>query len=241
MNMNKLPANLLSIGADAKTYKGESLGFLTGILYLSPERSSGYQTCPMAQKAGCVKACLNSAGRGAFNKVQQARLRKTKHFFENRAEFMTLLASNIAALTAKANKLGKVPLVRLNGTSDIRWENVPVMYKGITYANIMACFPTVQFYDYTKDANRIVPSNYDLTFSYSGVNSFREYNDKAIAKGMRIAVVFRTEASIPATFNGLSCIGGDDSDVRHVEEKNVIVALYAKGKARYDNSGFVQD
>jgi hypothetical protein len=41
-------------------------------------------------------------------------------------------------------------LVRLNGTSDIRWELIPVTIDGIEYRNLMEAFPELQFYDYTK-------------------------------------------------------------------------------------------
>jgi len=58
---------------------------------------------------------------------------------------------------------------------------------------------------------------------------------------MRIAVVFRTVADIPKRFLGLNVIPGDNSDIRHVEPKNKIVALYAKGPAKYDTGPFVVD
>jgi hypothetical protein len=142
----------------------------------------------------------------------------------------------------KAKQLNQELLIRLNGTSDIKWENISFEYNGITYDNIMSAFPTVQFYDYTKIPNRVnLPANYDLTFSYSGVISFQKYVTKAIENKNRIAVVFRYERDIPKMFKGLNVIGGDNSDVRHIEDKNTIVALYAKGKAIKDTSGFVVD
>ena len=135
-----------------------------------------------------------------------------------------------------------VPLVRLNGTSDIRWENVPLVVDGVSYPNVMAVFPKIQMYDYTKIANRKnIPANYDLTFSYSGVAEYQPFVRKAQKALMRIAVVFRTAESIPDTFKGMECIGGDDSDVRHIEPRGVVVALYAKGPAKKDRSGFVVD
>ena len=104
----------------------------------------------------------------------------------------------------------------------------------------MARFPLVQFYDYTKIPNRKdLPSNYDLTFSYSGAPAFDKYNKLAIKNQFRIAAVFRYQANIPKTFKGIPVISGDDSDVRHVEPQGHIVALYAKGKAIKDTSGFV--
>lgn len=232
--------NVLSVSADAKTVKGETLGFLTGILYLAPATTTKWNTCSMAKLAQCDKACLYSAGRGAFSSVQQARIAKTVRFFEDRAGFMADLVFSIKALVRKATKQGLKPLVRLNGTSDIRWETVGLTVDGIEYANIFDVFPDVQFYDYTKDANRKgLPLNYDLTFSYSGVEGFQPFVKKAVDNGMRLAVVFRTEASIPSTFRGIPVVSGDKSDVRHLDAQGVVVGLYAKGKAKADTTGFV--
>jgi hypothetical protein len=231
----KKSKNLLSINADSKTIKGEKIGYLTGILYLAPANTTKYNTCSMAEKAQCAKACLYSAGRGAFNSVQQSRIDKTLYFYESRDEFMMQLFKNIKALIKKAESKGLKPLVRLNGTSDIRWENVP--FEGAT---IFEAFPNVQFYDYTKDANRKdLPVNYDLTFSYSGVESFTPYVEKAQSKGLRMAVVFRKIENIPLTFKGITVVSGDNSDVRHLDDQGVIVGLYAKGAAKRDTTGFV--
>jgi hypothetical protein len=231
---------LLSVSSDAKTIKGETLGFLTGILYLAPANTTKWNTCSMAKLAQCDVACLNSAGRGAFSSVQQARVNKTTWFFTERDTFMQQLVVDIAKLIKKANKKGLQPLVRLNGTSDIRWESVAFTgVDGIEYVNIFAAFPDVTFYDYTKDANRKdLPSNYDVTFSYSGVEGFQPYVEKALLNNMRMAVVFRKEKDIPTTFMGIPVVSGDKSDVRHLDDK-VIVGLYAKGKAKLDTTGFV--
>jgi hypothetical protein len=231
---------LLSVSSDAKTVKGETLGFLTGILYLAPATTTKWNTCPMAKIAQCDKACLNTAGRGAFSSVQTARVNKTIWFFEERDSFMQQLVVDVKRLIAKAHKQGLQPLVRLNGTSDIRWETVGLTVDGVAYNNIFDVFPAVRFYDYTKDANRKdLPANYDLTFSYSGVQGFQPFVEIAIAKGMRMAVVFRKEQDIPNTFKGISVVSGDKSDVRHLDDDGVIVGLYAKGKAKLDTTGFV--
>ena len=237
---------LLSIGTNAKTVKGDQYGFLTGVLYLAPSNISGEQTCPMAKIAGCESACLYSAGRGAFNSVQKARIAKTQRFFWNRQDFMGDLVKSIEALIRKAEKQKMIPLVRLNGTSDIRWESVffdhTFAFGKVRRVNIFEVFPEIQFYDYTKISNRKdTPKNYDLTFSYSGVREFLPHVEKAKKAGMRIATVFRKQEDIPSEFMGLPVIDGDDSDVRHSEPQGVIVALYAKGKAKTDVSGFVVD
>ncbi len=235
--------NLLSINADAKTSKGEKIGFLTGILYLAPYKTIPvFNTCAMAEIANCGNACLFTAGRGKMNSVQNARINKTLWFYNDRESFMHRLIENIISLINKANKQNLIPLIRLNGTSDIKWENIWFEYKGKYYNNIMEFFPDIQFYDYTKIPNRInLPINYDLTFSYSGVPAFRKYVNIAIENNMRIATVFRDKNKIPNEYLGLSVINGDNSDVRHIDPKGVIIALYAKGKAKTDNTGFVVD
>ena len=241
---------LFSISTNAKTVKGEKLGYLTGVLYLAPAKLSGYQVCPMASTAQCEEACLNLAGLGGvYTSIQKARIAKTRRFFEDRDAFMLDVVKSIKSLIKLARKPRRAKgrfakafqvLVRLNGTSDIRWETVPVTIDGIEYANLMLAFPEVQFYDYTKLANRRnIPSNYDLTFSYSGVKAYQPQVAKAQKALMRIAVVFRHVEAIPKSFIGMKCIGGDNSDVRHIEKQNVVVALYAKGPAKHDTSGFV--
>lgn len=241
---------LFSISTNAKTIKGEKLGYLTGMLYLAPSKLSGYQVCAMAAVAQCEEACLNRAGLGGvYTSIQKSRIEKTKRFFEDREAFLADIVKSIRGLIKLSRKQRRVNgrfakpyqvLVRLNGTSDIRWELIPVTIDGIVYANLMEAFPDIQFYDYTKLANRKdIPKNYDLTFSYSGVKAYQPQVAKAQKALMRIAVVFRHVQDIPRKFLGLKCIGGDNSDVRHIERQNVVVALYAKGPAKHDTTGFV--
>jgi hypothetical protein len=241
--MHYVPSSLFSIDTNPKTIKGQKYGFMTAVLYLAPADQSGYQVCPMAAVAGCEAPCLNRAGRGAFTATQKARINKTRYFFEARAEFMAHIAADIAKLVRRARAADMVPLVRMNGTSDIKWENIPVTIDGTTYENIMAVFPDVQFYDYTKIPARHVSGikNYDLTFSYSGLPGYQKHVARAIDAGMRVAVVFRNARDIPAQFLGLPVVPGDDSDIRHIDPASCIVALYAKGPARRDQSGFVVD
>jgi hypothetical protein len=116
-----------------------------------------------------------------------------------------------------------------------------VEHEGKTYKNIFELFPDVQFYDYTKISKRdtSIP-NYDLTFSYSGTKAFRPFVEQALQNNMRMAVVFRSK-DLPEYFMGKRVITGDDSDIRFTEPQNVVVGLYAKGKAIKDTTGFVVD
>jgi hypothetical protein len=234
---------MLSIDTNAKTVKGQAYGFLTGVLYLAPYKLSGHNVCAMAEIAQCHGPCLNTAGRGAFKSVQQARIRKTKLFFEDRTAFFAKLIPSIRTLIRTAQRRGLVPLCRLNGTSDIKWENVDFTYGGEYYPNIFRAFPHLQFYDYTKHPERHIGDipNYDLTFSYSGVDAFQPHVIRAVEQGHRVAVVFRERDRIPDRFLDSPVVDGDDSDLRHLEQPGVVVGLYAKGLAKRDNSGFVVD
>jgi len=230
--------NLISVGSNAKTVKGDGSEFVTAIMYLTPWKSAGINVCPMAEEAKCIEGCLNSAGRGVFNSVQAGRARKTQWFATDRAGFMAQLYKDILSFSKWAKAQGVQPCVRLNGTSDIRWELIKVN----GFANIFEAFPEVQFYDYTKIANRkVTVANYHLTWSYSEANDryASEGFTRAIANGLNIAVVFRKKDSVPSVFKGLDVIDGDKDDLRFLDPKGVVVGLYAKGKAKKDTSGFV--
>ena len=45
--------------------------------------------------SGCREACLFTAGRGAFSNVMNARIRKTKLFFEQKDEFLSTLKNDL--------------------------------------------------------------------------------------------------------------------------------------------------
>lgn len=234
---------LLSVSRDAKTRKGEVVGFLTGILYLAPHEVSGYQVCPKASD-GCKASCLYTAGHGIYRNVQEARINRTRWFFEGRDSFMVKLADDIAKLARKAAREGLTAIVRLNGTSDIAWEKIAVTVDGVEYRNLMLAFPGIQFYDYTKILGRTYAlslPNYHLTFSLSEENDAEAVT--ALAQGYNVAVVTdnRRSESKPDAWGGFPVIDGDVNDVRSLDPKGgFIVALTAKGPARKDNSGFVR-
>lgn len=222
---------LLSTG-NPKLLKGEKKGYLSFILHLAPAKVSGYETCPK-RTDGCTAACLNTAGRGGMfkkgettNAIQQARIRKTKMFFETRDDFLQQLEADIRLGIKQAEKKGMIPCFRLNGTSDIAWEKYGIIEK----------FPNVQFYDYTKMRNRKVVhlKNYHLTFSKADGNDIDVR--LAASSGMNVAAVFHT---VPETYIGRTVINGDETDLRFLDPKGVVVGLKAKGKAKKDTSGFV--
>ena len=234
---------LLSTG-NPKVLKGMSQGYNTYILHLAPADLSGYgNTCAKAT-AGCKAACLNTAGRGGMfkkgettNVIQKARIRKTVLFFTDRRQFMIDLFDDIRKAIKQSARLGLTPVFRLNGTSDIAWEKYT-----LNDQTVFEAFPNVQFYDYTKILGRKVAhiSNYHLTFSAADGNDADVL--AALQAGLNVATVFglkKTEP-MPETYNGRTVFNGDESDLRFLDPKGVIVGLYAKGKAKKDTTGFVK-
>lgn len=232
-------AKLLNNG-NAKTSKGEKLGWITYGLHLAPFNLSGKNVCSHASK-GCAAACLNTAGRGAMSNVQSARIAKTQKFFADKEAFTWQLAKEIGNAVKLATKKGMKPCFRLNLTSDLPWENIKVESHG-KKLSLMEMFPDVQFYDYTKSFKRAkafvdgeMPSNYHITFSRSECND----NLVDIIKdlGGNVAAVFR--GSLPKTYKGLQVVDGDETDLRFLDGTNKIVGLVEKGLAKKDETGFV--
>ena len=219
---------LLNVDANAKTVKGQNKGYLTGILYLAPSKTSGTDVCEHST-VGCRKACLNTAGRGKMDMVQNARVRKTKWFFEDQEAFIAQLESDITKLAKRADKKDLIPCVRLNGTSDLMW---------FRDFDIIEKFPDIQFYDYTKNRYMIqsnLPDNYHITFSQT------EKNEKAcrwaLSRKINVATVFRNR--LPVIHLDVPVINGDETDLRFTDEVGVVVGLKAKGRAKKDKTGFV--
>ena len=160
---------------------------------------------------------------------------------------MTKLCKEITSTYRSALKKEMQAVFRLNLTSDISWEDVQ-LFKG---SNIFKHFKRIQFYDYTKSFKRMCsfldkpfikgeakfPSNYHLTFSRS------ENNDKkcemVLVMGGNVAVVFRNQ--LPKTWKGYEVVNGDDTDLRFLDKKGVVVGLIEKGMAKKDSTGFVQE
>jgi hypothetical protein len=233
--VNSLTTGALQNPKVAKSAKVR--GVLTLPMHLAPADSAGRgNVCPYA--GACRALCLDGAGNPAYATGKaRARANRTAFFYASRADFLLVLAAEIAAHVADAKALHMAPAVRLNATSDLLWERMPVhipddvarylyarhrvrLAPG-THASIMHAFPRVQFYDYTKvpvqhRARR--PGNYHLTYSYDPENL--QHVLDAIRAGFNIAAPFAIKrgAALPmfATIGGieLPVIDGDVHDYR---------------------------
>ncbi len=231
------PGYLLS--DSVKTLKGLKVGVGTAVMYLAPAGMSGHQICAL-RTAGCEAACLHDSGMLRFRNAQAAQLKRTWYFFEHRAEFIGMLEREIAAHEAKCRRDGLRPAVRLNGTSDLKWEKLePELFR---------TFRRVKFYDYTKVPNRRdLPANYSLTFSLAEGERSWAHHELAL-ESMNVAVVLsgcgssRWPKPFPKTWHGRKLIDGDTNDVRFADKprSGAYVGLRPKGRAARDESGFVR-
>ena len=226
---------------NAKTTKGEKYNYLTAIIYMASHKQSGYNVCSEASEE-CSNNCLFFSGFGGFKFTQDSRVKKTKRYFEERDEFMKQLRHEIDLFIKRCKKNNITPCVRLNGTSDIPYEN----YKFDDGLNIFESFKDLQFYDYTVISKRMtkylnggLPSNYHLTYSRKEDNQFQVI--EALQNGANVSVVFQKH--LPKTWNGFEVVNGDETDLRFLDKSNVVIGLtHKKIKGRkqvFTNDGFI--
>ncbi len=243
------PKSLLTV-SNQKTLKSLKKGYRTFIMHFAPAMLSGSNVCPHASP-GCIGGCLNTAGHGGMIKndatlpardravVQYARILRTQFFTMYTGEFMDSLTKEITRGIKSAERAGLIPTFRLNGTSDIKWENVrPNNSPVVNAASIFEAFPGIQFYDYTKIPGRqSLPPNYHLTYSRAETTSDATVKEQ-IENGRNVAAVFSATLGLPETWLGYPVLNGDVSDLRFLDAPNSIVGLTAKGSAKRDTSGF---
>ena len=202
--------------------KTEKSAVQTYILHLAPAETSGVNVCPGA--GNCKSICLHFAGNPVYmNAKQSARIRRTLAYVADPKRFMRLL---VCAILDKMNKHdGDELAFRLNGTSDIVWENVDfhitpadAMFYRIKFGrilplgkrNIFEVFnfmrantgENVTFYDYTKvkhnwaECSRL---NYHLTFSFDGWDNAQNLKiaSDALAHGVNVAAAFNLKKNRP--------------------------------------------
>lgn len=226
-----MPADLKSMGKQYKISardllsvnpKTEKSKIQTYILHLAPDKTSGVNVCPGA--GNCRKICLHFAGNPVYmNNKQAARIRRTLAYAADPKRFVRLIICAILGKTLAHP--GETIAVRLNGTSDIPWENidVPIWAEFATFCrrkygvdlplgtrNIFEIFnqisinggPLVVFYDYTKikrnwaECKRL---GYHLTFSFDGWSNQSNLAicRDALRHGVNIAAAFNLKKRQP--------------------------------------------
>jgi hypothetical protein len=213
--------------------------YLTLGLSLAPHKLGGIGNLCAFASDGCKALCLNLSGRalmqGAARIIERARIARARLYFQDRKLFLAMLRRELT-LAVKVDKRKNLRVIaRLNVSSDIDWARV--------HPEIIRDFPTVTFYGYTKIpsamgrfADGVYPQNYYLTFSRSETNE--ETAVDFLNRGCNITVVFNVKYTstskrpLPETWNGFRVIDGDETDLRFLDPRGVVVGLRAKGLAR---------
>ena len=227
-----------NVAQSAKTMKSYQHGTMTYCIYLAPATMAGrtnkgsrINVCPKSEH--CKAFCLNESGHNKTDvlargekesRINKARIKKTRLFYNDRDTFMRLVIHEIKKWQKKAKEMNMAFSVRINGTSDL---SIELFIDPDTGLNLLELFPDVQFYDYTKVATRIrlmhQYPNYDLTFSYDGYNW--EDCEKFLNEGGKVAVVF-FDSKMPKYFNGYPVCDGNEYDMRYIDPARHIVGLH---------------
>ena len=217
----KLNYNCL-LSENPKTIKSDIKTF---ILHLAPSKQSGIiNVCPSA--LNCAKLCLHHSGNKLYYPTKvKSRINKTIAFNDSQNDFMNILILNIIRNFRKNEN--QLTAFRLNGTSDILFENIQIyisvglsdfIYNKFSfninsgyYSNIFEIFKhekNIIMYDYTKNKreyqNLFNEFNYHLTFSFDGesnkINIDRCY--EAMEQNINIASVinYKKRDILPTKF-----------------------------------------
>lgn len=189
--------------------------------------ATAFNMCPHATPE-CRVACLATAGKGRMNSVLMGRTARTLLWAANPDAAYTLTVHHIRKAIAKHGVANVA--VRLNVLSDVPWEKV---FPSAFWQE----FSSVQFYDYTKDAERAVFGtgipNYHLTFSASEHTRMKDLRTM-VGHGINVAVVIgqHPDKPKPATWAGFPTADGNATDARYLDPQGVVVLLGALGKAK---------
>lgn len=216
-----------------KTPKGEKHGYLQAILYLAPHTLAGGPTlCPHSTEA-CRSGCLFTAGRGAFDKVANARLRRTRQLLDDRDGFMSRLTLDLHHMQDVADEHEMQLAIRLNGTSDVLWERI--RWAGGD-ASIFDVFPRATFFDYTRTpaVHRKVPPNWHLTFSLADDPISAAVEHLRAGRDVAAVVPQQDRADAPDWFAlgdaTIQVVDGELHDLRFLDEAPALVLLKPKGQ-----------
>jgi hypothetical protein len=208
-----IPSNLSELvfgslpNSNQKLDKSEELIFG---LSLAQSNLSGINVCWWSSPE-CRKGCVGQ------------NWNKTRFLFEHPEEAGIMLADFWMKADSKID-LGHEVGGRPNTFSDINWiESAPWIFER---------FKRINFYDYTKDWNRVSPfSNYHLTYSASERTTDEQIID-FVSQGKNVAVVFSSWTHLPSTYLGFQVVNGDIDDVRWKDPDGVIVGLKRKGSMK---------
>jgi len=239
-------------GSNAKTNKNQTPTFTHN---LSPADTSGViNVCPGA--GNCKKTCLHWAGNPAYMKGKQAkRIRQTIAFSRDQNSYLEMLS--VAIVRALTKFEGRQIAIRLNTTSDIKWEELSfnlspdiadfillkfgVKLAAGRYNSILELLLdfNILYYDYSKlkrNWQKCRDLNYHLTASFDGHSNAANHKVciDALNNGVNVAAAFNIKKSqpLPERVNllgfSLPVLDGDLSDSRFDDIAGCLIGLRFK-------------
>lgn len=228
-----------------KSHKAAKFGYSQAILMLHSDRlevdTSSLKTeklfvtvvtCPHATHGddGCVANCIMYTGRGqgnpSTNPIIAGRAKRTEWLALDPWTFIAQLVREMNLHVKRSKRLDLTPVFRLNGTSDLRWEQIVPWLMAELYDP-----EEVVFLDYTKwplRARSPRPSNYHLAKSVQASHDTIDDVRKELRLGHISMICDDPELLIekyPKVY-----VDGDESDLwmAGVSARNVIGLLKPK-------------
>ena len=221
-----LPKSPNLFGSSHKVDLGLAKGVSTRVVYLPPadalftNPNDSRTLCPFATR-GCRATCLGeNTGLLITSTSERSRMWKGALYMGARGLFRELLTVEAIAHTRAALRAGKVPALRVDGSSDTA--------EGALLAPRV---PEAMVYDYTKNvakalkhaAGKFAP-NYTVVFSFSGENLAE--CAEVLQAGGNVAAVFDTPKgeALPSEWSGARVIDADEHDARFLDPAGPIVS-----------------
>ncbi len=209
------------------------------IRYLMAANRSGLvNLCPHSTPE-CRAGCLgHTSGRLKYTVQQKAQYIRTAYLIHNPAFFHIVELKEVAAHARRVAKKGMKVAARLNGTSDIPYEDLKWY---------MACLARVGLgvmFDYTADKTRTRGWIHTADISYHLTHSTKEGDHPNTVKpGSYTVVDVKKGEPLPTHYNGFTVFDGDSTDLRFLDPADRVTLGRSKGalkKETGDVNSFVK-
>lgn len=179
----------------------------------------------------CREHCLgHTAGRMPMDNNRIAQRVRTIHLVQHTLGSLIIQLDEAERHARRVHKCGKLCAYRLNGDSDVRWEQASWFLVLLHDAGVD------QLFDYTKDHARLDSTEF-LTLPSQGVRyylapSATEYTQPHDLRGGMVVVVdIGPNDPIPDSYCGFDTIDGDwdNGDLRFLDDQDKLTLIRGKG------------